>query len=319
MSNLIFDEQWIFNSHASADPVITEYQYPFIGPTDSVPDCLINPLQITRDIYSPSWIPDENALGLYETGVPESAWGVDLITCPSATIPSNQIDTQIFSTSFSHQLSPFESVVHSWQTPAPYYSPVPEEAAFSGRGDNPIPHSFHPIALQGGAVRKPTARSLTKRVDASRLLRQSTPPRSQRHAPYPIGPDSTRRSAPPVTVYQCQWIDSTGPCGAIVAGTKNTIGQHLQYEHAIRLKADKTFEVCCWGGCRKSMRRESIPRHVLAVHMRDKVPCPSCGSLFARTDSLKRHQRTPCLPVTKGENAGQAGECHSPCHNVHIS
>ncbi|KAF8546720.1 hypothetical protein OG21DRAFT_1527642 [Imleria badia] len=283
MSNLIFDEQWIFNSHASADSVITEYQYPFIDPTDSAPDCQINPLQITPDTFLPSWIPEENALGLYETGVRKSACGVDLITCPSATFPSNQIDTQIFGTSFSHQLFPFDSVVHVPQTLAPYYPSAPEEAAFSGRGENPIPYSFHPITLQGGPVRKSTTCSPTKRVDA-RLPHQSMPPRSQRHAPYPIGSDSTRRSAPPVTVYQCQWINSAGACGTIVTGTKNAIGKHLQDEHAIRLTADKTFE--------------------------DKVPCPSCGSLFARTDSLKRHQRTPCLQVSKGEVASQAGEFH---------
>lgn len=234
--------------------------------------------------------------------VPESDWGVDLFARPSATSPSNQIDTQSFSTSFSHQLSPSDSVVRLWQPPASYPS-------FSGLWEAPISHSFDPITRQDDLARKPTARSLSKRVSASRLLRQSTPPRPHRHAPYPIRPDSTRWSAPPATVYLCQWIDGARSCGTIVAGTKNAIGQHLREQHAIRLKADKTSQVCYWEGCRKSMQRESIPRHILAVHAKDKVPCPSCGSTFARSDSLKRHQRT-CLPVTEEKNADQAGEWH---------
>ncbi|KAI9573884.1 hypothetical protein HD554DRAFT_1990414, partial [Boletus coccyginus] len=91
-------------------------------------------------------------------------------------------------------------------------------------------------------------------------------------------------------LHQCQWFDGTRPCGALVAGTKNAIGQHLQTAHGLRLKADKTMQVCHWEGCRKSMRRESIARHILAVHMLDKVLCPSCRSRFARTDSMQRHQ-----------------------------
>ncbi|KAH0836487.1 hypothetical protein J3R83DRAFT_8121 [Lanmaoa asiatica] len=88
-----------------------------------------------------------------------------------------------------------------------------------------------------------------------------------------------------------------------MSGTKSAIGRHLQEAHAIRLKADKTTQVCLWEKCRKQMRGESIPRHILAVHMRDKVLCPGCGLHFSRTDSMQRHLKT-CL--VKGEDASDA-------------
>lgn len=264
------------------------------------------------DIACTSWISHENALGLSGMNEPESIWAADLFAYPSATRTSNQTDTRFFSDSFLHQLPPSDSVVCLWQPPATHHPSVHDEVAFVGVGETFLPHSVDPMTLpESHHVRKPTAHSMSNRVSASQSLAPTSaapPIRSPRYTPYPIGPDNTRRSASPASGYQCQWFDSAGPCGAVVTGTKNAIGRHLRTTHAIQIKADKTIQLCHWEGCHKSMRRESIPRHILAVHMLDKVPCPSCGSRFARSDSLQRHQRTQCLAKGEVSDASKAGE-----------
>ena len=239
---------------------------------------------------------------------PDSLWPADLFTCPSTTRTSNQTDPRFFSNPYLHQLPPSDSVVRHWQPPIPHHPSVRDEVAFVG--ETFVPHSVHPtITLpESHPVQKQTARSLGKRVSASRSLAQSSTAPPIRYTPYPIGADSMRRSASPATDYQCQWSDGARQCGAVVAGTKNAIGRHLHAAHGIRLKADKTIQVCHWEGCRSSMRRESIARHILAVHMQDKVRCPSCGSRFARTDSLQRHQRTQCQAKGEASDACKAGE-----------
>ena len=183
---------------------------------------------------------------------------------------------------------------------------VSEEATLTGVGEIFTPHTSQtlPGCLLGP---KPTCRAQGERVCAPRLLSRSASP-SVRHTPYPVGLDRTRRSDLPTSTYYCQWSDGARPCGAVVEGTKHAIGEHLRATHAIRLKADKTFQVCHWERCRKSMRKESIARHVLAVHMQDKVPCPSCGSRFARTDSLQRHQRAQCPTDREASDACKTGK-----------
>lgn len=230
--------------------------------------------------------------------------------CPSVTRILNETDTQFFGTSVLYQLSLSDGVVRHWQPPVPHSPSAREGIALVGVEGTPILHPVHPIALPHyHPVQEPAARSPSIRVNGSRSLVQSTalPIRSPRHTPYPIGLDSTGHSASPVSVYQCQWFHDTGPCGALVAGTKHAIGQHLKAEHGLQLKADKMIQVCHWEACQKSMRRESIARHILAVHMQDKVPCPGCGSRFARTDYMQRHQRTRCLAKGEASDACKAG------------
>lgn len=245
-----------------------------------------------------SWMAHENALGLSGMCGPNFVLSANPLACPPATsVPNHwQNNRHISSTSFLHQLSPSDTMMHFLQY-GPYYSSVHTEATPTRAGGTVIRH-----LPESHSVRKPIARLPSKHISASRLLRQPTAARS-RHTPYPLGPDSTRWGASSVYGHRCQWSDCASPCGEAVAGTKNAIGQHLQAAHGIRLKADKTIQVCHWEKCQKSMRKESIARHILAIHMKDKVHCPSCGSRFARPDSLQRHQRT-CL--AKGEDASDA-------------
>lgn len=230
----------------------------------------------------------------------ESAWSADLFTCPSATsIPNHwQNDTHFLSPSFLHQPTATDTAMYFGEPLVPNYAPVGAETTATGCWETAIPY-----AVQSYPISKPIACLPGKHIGAPRLLTQSMVA-GLRHRPYPLGPDSTKLAAISASLYQCQWFDGTSPCGAVVAGTKNAIARHLQVQHAIQVKADKTDQVCLWGRCQKSMRRESMPRHILAVHMKDKVHC-RCGSRFARPDSLQRHRRT-CL--AKGEDVSDANK-----------
>ena len=254
---------------------------------------------------------NENALGLSGMNGPESVWAADPFAYPSATNTPSQLGAQTFDTSFSHHLFPSESAfTYRWQTSVDQYPSVFEEAVLTGVGGNLDAHSLHPLTLSESSsysALMPSTHSPVKHVSASRFPSRPTAARSLRHTPYPIDPDSTRRtrSASFPYVYECQWLNGTIPCGIMVTGTKKAIAKHLQDAHAIRIKANRTEVVCQWDDCQKSMRRESIARHILAVHNQDKVPCPSCGSRFARKDSLQRHQRSQCLVNGKASSVGK--------------
>ena len=247
-----------------------------------------------------SWASHENALGLSGMYKYEFTQPVDQLAGSSATsLPNHwQNDTYFSSPPLLHQQLPFNTAM-----PASYYATVCAAAMHSRAEESTDPHSVqdsHP-------VRKSTPRSMNKYVGASRSRTQPMATYA-RHTPYPLGPGGTRRAAFPTSFYLCQWSDGGGPCGEVLTGTKNAIGQHLQSAHAIRLTADRTSQVCLWSGCRKPMRRESIARHVLAVHMKDKVHCSSCGSQYARPDSLRRHQKTCQVNEEDVSDACKAGE-----------
>ena len=268
--------------------------------------------------YTP-WMLHENALSLSGMNGPESVWAADPFAYPSATNRPSQLGAQTFDTSFSHHLFPSDSALtHRWQTSVDQYPSIFEEAALNGVGRNLDAHSFHPLTLSESpsfSALMPSAHSPDKHVSASRLPSRSTAARSLRHTPYPIGMDSTRRtqSTSFPSVYQCRWLNGAIPCGMMVTGTKKAIAKHLQDAHAIPIKDNRTEVVCQWDNCQRSMRRESMARHILAVHNQDKVPCPRCGSRFARTDSLQRHQRSQCLVNGKASSASKSQRFDLAC------
>ncbi|KAF9219953.1 hypothetical protein BS17DRAFT_363923 [Gyrodon lividus] len=93
-------------------------------------------------------------------------------------------------------------------------------------------------------------------------------------------------------MHECQWSHDGASCGTFLAGNKREIALHLRDADAIPLQGNtKKPQKCLWKGCRKTMHKESIARHILAVHMKETVHCARCKSSFARNDSLQRHLR----------------------------
>lgn len=91
-------------------------------------------------------------------------------------------------------------------------------------------------------------------------------------------------------MHVCQWMDQGIPCRDIIRGDKRDISLHLHKKHNIAPGAHKMPQNCQWLNCSKVMRKESIFRHILAVHLGKKTRCDcGCGQLFSRNDSLRRH------------------------------
>ncbi|KAG1781839.1 hypothetical protein EV702DRAFT_1067202 [Suillus placidus] len=86
----------------------------------------------------------------------------------------------------------------------------------------------------------------------------------------------------------CRW-DGGGSCTSLLTSDKSEVAKHLQLLHGVKSGGDKDKMSCEWHGCGKVMKKESISRHVVAVHMSNKTECDSCGKQFARLDSKLRH------------------------------
>lgn len=85
----------------------------------------------------------------------------------------------------------------------------------------------------------------------------------------------------------CRWGD--GSCTSLLTSDKSEVGKHLQVLHGVKSGGDKERMLCSWDGCGKEMKKESISRHVAAIHLSNKTECGSCGKQFARLDSKLRH------------------------------
>ncbi|KIK79027.1 hypothetical protein PAXRUDRAFT_85741, partial [Paxillus rubicundulus Ve08.2h10] len=87
----------------------------------------------------------------------------------------------------------------------------------------------------------------------------------------------------------CLWSPDGVPCLFSVPRDRRSIIDHLHQVHGVNPGNDKTPQKCLWDQCTKTMNKESIPRHILTVHLKKKAHCTECGLSFAREDSLKRH------------------------------
>ncbi|KAG1740835.1 uncharacterized protein EDB91DRAFT_1029286, partial [Suillus paluster] len=84
----------------------------------------------------------------------------------------------------------------------------------------------------------------------------------------------------------CRWDRS---CSSILTVEKSEVAKHLHIAHGVKPGGDKNVMSCSWDGCGKEMKKESISRHIVAVHLSKKTECTSCGKQFARWDSKLRH------------------------------
>jgi len=83
----------------------------------------------------------------------------------------------------------------------------------------------------------------------------------------------------------CDWDDGGGPCGIIVY--KDRIAEHMKSFHVRSRVSSKSAVKCQWKGCQKTLRRDTIFRHISEKHYRIRrsksrrrraVPI-SCGRL----------------------------------------
>ena len=105
--------------------------------------------------------------------------------------------------------------------------------------------------------------------------------------------------------FECRWLTNGALCGMSVKADRRSIIEHLHHDHGIKTGEEKARKTCLWDRCRKTLNKESLPRHILAVHLKKGVKCTECGLLFAREDSLKRHLRKGQHKVPSGKRAAR--------------
>ncbi|KAF8442273.1 hypothetical protein L210DRAFT_909913 [Boletus edulis BED1] len=104
----------------------------------------------------------------------------------------------------------------------------------------------------------------------------------------------------------CQWLTMNGSsCDRLINADRRSVIEHLQRAHGIRTGEEKARQTCMWEGCSTILNKESLARHILAVHLKEKVHCPECGLFFAREDSLKRHLKGGQHRASSDKNAAR--------------
>ncbi|KAG2352261.1 hypothetical protein BDR07DRAFT_1438574 [Suillus spraguei] len=68
------------------------------------------------------------------------------------------------------------------------------------------------------------------------------------------------------------------------------LSTHLREYHGIR-GADKLRVHCCWNGCHKELKKESLSRHVEEKHLMIMYPCNTCNKTFTREYNLRHHKK----------------------------
>ena len=108
---------------------------------------------------------------------------------------------------------------------------------------------------------------------------------------------------PQTQIYGCQWLANSAPCEMRVMADRRSITEHLQQVHGMKMGEEKARKTCLWDGCRSTLNKESLVRHIIGVHLKKGAHCAECGLLFAREDSLKRHLRRGRHKVPSGKGA----------------
>ena len=93
-----------------------------------------------------------------------------------------------------------------------------------------------------------------------------------------------------INVHECRWARSSNPCGMWIIGSRPHVGAHIRKWHTSQRHANTTTE-CLWDGCRctRAMRKDSINRHVVTVHLGEGFHCQGCDQGFPRKDVYKQH------------------------------
>ncbi|KAI6025010.1 hypothetical protein PISMIDRAFT_673185 [Pisolithus microcarpus 441] len=93
--------------------------------------------------------------------------------------------------------------------------------------------------------------------------------------------------------YECGWVVFNNVCGVLVPG--ESFAAHLREAHGI-FGNDKTKFKCQWVDCGLQMNKESVGRHVAESHLLYRYPCPYCGEIFSRKNTLNGHLRKKHFP-----------------------
>ncbi|KAH7909952.1 hypothetical protein BJ138DRAFT_162534 [Hygrophoropsis aurantiaca] len=108
-----------------------------------------------------------------------------------------------------------------------------------------------------------------------------------------------------IYVYQCRWDIGGSPCDMFIESDKRQLNNHLRRWHGVVL-SDKVQIRCLWDNCQKSMKTESLARHISGKsHLNVHWKCPGYSTMVCRKDAFKRHTRRKpsCQPQPEVGNA----------------
>lgn len=112
------------------------------------------------------------------------------------------------------------------------------------------------------------------------------------------------------TVHICQWVTGGLPCNATVGESVRAARDHLNQVHQFRGAANGPV-VCLWAGCRQTLQRGNMLRHILSSHFRVRINCVECGLSFSRRDVHSSHARV-CR--ARRRNASRPDSQHLNCN-----
>ena len=104
-------------------------------------------------------------------------------------------------------------------------------------------------------------------------------------------------------VHQCRWEENASRCGLWIIGDKSSINVHIQRWHERVPGGDKSQADCRWAGCAKMMLKESIPRHIVAIHLDEVWECQGCRKELVRNDAYGRHAAKSGSPACQTSGA----------------
>lgn len=94
-------------------------------------------------------------------------------------------------------------------------------------------------------------------------------------------------SPPEGRPHLCGWVDNGAVCNQPLL--PDDFSNHLRI-HGVT-GDDKAKMPCRWVGCNAVMKKESVGRHVLGIHLELKSRCPVCEYEFSRRDSMMSHYK----------------------------
>ncbi|KAF8547120.1 hypothetical protein OG21DRAFT_961168 [Imleria badia] len=88
----------------------------------------------------------------------------------------------------------------------------------------------------------------------------------------------------PAAGQACRWVVGNNiECGATLPTNRRIAAAHLRKVHGISVGDASGMVSCGWYGCHVPMRRRSMIRHVLEVHLRlMRWDCLVCGKTLTR-------------------------------------
>ncbi|KAJ8593321.1 hypothetical protein M405DRAFT_811203 [Rhizopogon salebrosus TDB-379] len=217
--------------------------------------------QLSANVYSHSSYSSASNLGLSDTSM----------TYPWLITPVQEFQYEFHGT-------------HGERPSLDNYERVPRDdvGLFSG-GTSLLPHGI-PQHIQSAAVlhagslssmnsynSEPSSTSFVHSMPESPqndiTMHQGTTPTTHEHPVHPVNDHSESRTDGRMV---CQWDDDNGQCGKTIIVRRDEFVAHLRSYHFKSSMDGDTLVQCRWMGCRKSMRRDTMFRHICEVHFERK-------------------------------------------------